>query len=194
MSNKIQTAIYIYTRDTNKYLEIANMTNIHCIRADTRENLKLLKNDTRFKLKSVPAVILLYNNEHSILYDKDLKNWFLEVKKNIESENQVQQTPVSFINEQQSEYQEPESLPPRYTSSTVLQDPSSVTISASPAQAAMAAQSIKGAHTTTIAGEIPVPTKTGIKPEGLSAAELAKQMNELREEMDAETDKNKPFL
>lgn len=188
---------------------VADLENI-CV--DPTEIRNLLLNDEKFSITEVPSVLILYSSgQHRVYTGINLDKWFEQLLQNIhqyqEQQQQSQQhtqisvDPIQPINEN---VPKPLRRKPGGSGNipTNLPSPGREKISGETnTDVVSGAQAAIQEHIRQPEPDIPidlqpssVPVPHEVKSDGLSAKEIAKQMEDQREEFDDQIEQHRPFL
>jgi hypothetical protein len=200
-------AILFYSKYDKKSYKLKNMVDelnidIETINVDPKEVRRLLLEDDKYDITEVPTILLLYSSgQHKIYTGSLLDQWFNDLLVNLQKIQSQQAVPqeqytsvISPANEQQMPPQMPR--PPAPSRSNIPQNLESdleLDVAGMGSLSGVQASMVNG-H---IAREKSQPQSGGPKEvvkQGLSASEIAKQMQEMRDKHDEEIDTNKPFI
>ncbi len=195
-------------------------TDIESICVDSTEIRDQLLDDERFCITEVPSVLILYSSgQHKIYTSSNLDKWFEQLLQNI---NQYQEEQQPMMQQQPPQTQLPiqpidENIPKplRRKPGGGVSIPTSLPSPGRPlldqglisggsgiigtgAQAAIAQQHIRQPEPLVSIESQPVqpvqPAPREVKGDGPTPKELARQMEEQREQFDERTEQNRPFL
>lgn len=197
-------------------------TDIDTVSVDAKKIRRALLHDDTYNIKQVPALLLLYaTGQHKIYTSTLLDQWFEQLLQNITAQQQQiaqpQYTPIETpvqednytvigentpkpLRRRAADTQDiptnlrPPGRPKRETG--IAGSGMSGTGPVSSAQAAMISEHIRDSEPTVEISSEPQmqASRKEVKKDGLSAAELAKQMAEAREQYDEKVEENRPFL
>lgn len=209
----VTKAILFYSKHDGKSFKMKQLldsagADIDTISVDSSDVRERLLEDDKYGIDQVPAVLILYSSgEHKTYTNKSLDAWVEQLIQNIQQYYQQQSVsqqevtalePVDGVSKPLrrgptvASNEMPSSLPPpgkpRYDS-----DP---TDGLSSARAAMINEHIRGAEPRVQITSDPFvqPTRKEVKKDGVSAADLAKQMADQRDLYDEEVKANQPFI
>ena len=196
-------------------------TDIESICVDSIEIRNRLLDDEKFDITEVPSVLILYSSgQHKVYASSNLDRWFEQLLQNIYQEQERQQMTMQPQPQPQPQTQLPidgnipkplrrkpigggndipTSLPspgkPRLDQGTTSLSFGGSGMEGTGAQASMVQQHIRQPEPTVPieSQQPPQPTPKEVKSEGLSAKELARQMEEQREQFDEQIEQNRPF-
>ena len=192
--------IFFYSRKNKTSMNIKDQlenlgvdVDIETISVDNSTTRDLLLSDTKYMIDVVPSLLVLYSGGTHRVYKGDkLNNWVKELIENVELELQQQQL-------QQQQYVELQPEPEEYPISKPLLGKNRNDIRSN-----LSYPGIKRDAGLTMDQERIVsgaiiqntkdPSPTGVKKEGMSAAELAKLQLEERERWQEEIDSNRPVF
>lgn len=194
---------------------------IDTVSVDSQRVRDSLLDDDHYGIKVVPSILVLFSSgQHKVYIAEELDVWFGQLVTNIQNYNTQQlappeQTPLmdpdDFETYSQPDDGVPKALrrsghteeirsslagPGRPRSDTGIDGSGMGGGGISSAQSAMISEHIRDANPT-----IPItsdpniqPTRKEVKKDTISAAELAKQMAEQREQFEEKVEENRPFL
>src|SRR3990172_10077379 len=95
----VSNVILFYSRKNNKSIEMKNTTEIingfHAISLDS-EKVRNIINSSKFKIKKIPSIIVLYSSGQYKIYDGlKLDNWFEQLLDNISLQQPESFTPMT---------------------------------------------------------------------------------------------------
>jgi len=219
----IINAILFYSKKDQKSMRMKNMIDMLYIDLETIcvDHIKvreLLLQDEKFGIDEVPTVLIIYSSGHFKTYSsKPLDDWFQQLIINVqrEKEKSVEAQIPQAIDYTPIEIPTPEitGIPKELRRKSSITQPIRDSL-ASPGKEIL--ETDLSQLTIPGAGSIPItggeirqiaenepfvdtdieekPTPKGIKKEGLSAKELAQQMEEQRVQFDEKVDQNRPFI
>jgi len=202
-------AILFYSKRHKKSLQMKKIINnigidIESISVDAIEIRNRLLDDEKFGINKVPSVLVLYSSGlHKKYTGSNLDQWFDQLLQNIKKYQQQQQSDI----EQPAPIQQPinENVPKslRRKPSNVVDIPTSLpspgkrllgSETPTAAQAAMIQEHIRQPELSVTSDPLVQPSRKEVKTECVSAVELAKKMNEQREQLDEKIEENRPFI
>lgn len=195
MSSVIR-AIFFYSRRNSKSIDIKQIIeelniDIEAISVDNSTTRELLLSDTKYFIDQVPALLVLYSTgQHRVYTNDKLDTWLEQLIENVRQEyqQQHQQTPLYSPSEPEPEYPISKPLMSRDRSDirSNLSAPGIRSDSGlNSEQQRIASSAIKDTDSESI---------SGIKKDGMTPAQIAKQQIEERERIEEEIDNNKqPF-
>lgn len=189
----VRDAVLFYSKFDKKSLEIKHIidtinADIDTISVDNPKIKDLLSKDTKCNIDEVPTIVVSYTDGGNKIYTgRRLDSWFQQLLENIQShqvphETEPQLTPIE------------ESFTPLIDISEQPSVGSGMETGVSPIQSAIAAQHIVGSGSNIEADPHIQSGRKEVKKDGMSAAEIAKQMAQQREAHDEKIDQNKPFM
>ena len=194
---------------------------IDTVSVDSQRIRDMLLDDDRYNITVVPSILILYSSgQHKVMVADEMNTWFSELVSNIQNYYAQQSAPpeqTPLIDNDYDDLTETFSRPDDGTPKALRrggasgdmraslsgpgrprQEPvgSGMDAGMSDAQSAMISEHIRGAEPT-----IPIttdpniqPTRKEVKKDAVSAAELAKQMAEQREQYDEKVEEGRPFI
>lgn len=191
----IINAILFYSKKERKSFTIKKLIDeynidVETICVDNSEIKNMLLEDDKYNIKQVPTVLIMYSSgEHMVYKNKKLDRWLEELIYNVELyKKQKEETQTPYISEQ------PSDINNGYTN-IINNEQEDMSDNYNGAQQAMLTEHIVGAKPINIESEpINTPTMKEVKKPGLSASEIARKMEEQREKIDDDLDKNKPLI
>jgi hypothetical protein len=213
--------ILFYSKHDIKSYKLKNMVtdmniDIDTVCVDSKEIRDLLLQDDKYNITEVPSILLLYSSGHHKVYTGMLlEQWFTELLQNLQKISQPEPvipppesyTPIDFDEPPQQNVPKalrrshvnvqdtPQQLRPpgrvrQYDEDDGLEVGGMGNLSGVQA-------SLVNGHIMREKPDFEEDTSTGskeIKKQGLSANEIAKQMQEFREKHDEQIDKDRPFM
>lgn len=204
-----------YDKKSSEMKQIVDALNIdmELITVDNRKVKQMLERDTRCNINEVPTVVVNYTDGGNKIYTgRKLDTWFQQLLSNIQSQQEPevpeqaytpltepsQPVAVEGFGSQQTPLDTSDTQFTSLIDAPIPSGPpnvgSGMDTNAAPMQQALAAQHIIGSGSNIEADPNVQPGRKEVKKEGISAAELAKQMAQQRESHDEQVDKNRPFM
>jgi len=104
--SEVEQAILFYSRRNSKSIKLKRIIDslgvidIKTISVDSKKVKESLLQDKNYKIKEVPSVLVIYNNEEFIvLTGNELDYWFNQLIDNVRNLNQESQQEVSSVSE-----------------------------------------------------------------------------------------------
>lgn len=217
MSGQIVKVVLFYSKKSDRSIDMKTIVDetgidIDCVSVDSSEVRSRILEDTKYAIRIIPSILVLYSNERHKVYTKQsLDTWFNQLIENIKIEQAeenyrrqqaeimaaqaVSFTPEKGIHEKTPFYQRRMAAPGKRAPEVDVSSQQKLEVDADNGFGDISTSDVTELSTSPSDSHSGMgSTPHSIKTPGPKPADLAKKMMEMRESLGEAEEANKPFL